>query len=349
MLRNWRFWLGVLISVFFLYLSLRGVKLREAWDALRSANYLYLVPGFVLYFIGVWIRSMRWAVLLRPIKRLSAGKLFPTVVIGYMANNILPARLGEVVRAYLLGEQEKISKSSTFATIIVERMFDGLSMIAFMIVILWLFPIGTGAGADLLRSILNVGAPLFFIAVVLFLIIASSRSVALRLADAVFRILPGNLGQRVGHLVETFLDGLAVLRSPRDVLLVFVMSIIIWLFEAGMYYMIMLGFGFLQPFYVLLLATAAANLFTIAPSTPGYVGVFDFPVRATLTTFGVAESLAISYTLVLHAALWLPITLLGLYYLWREGLTLGWLQQQGRTRGDEPPQTGVDAKAGHET
>ena len=130
MLRNWRFWLGLLISLFFLYLSLRGVKVREAIDALRSANYLYLIPGFVLYFIGVWMRSMRWGVLLRPIKSLTARQLFPTVVIGYMANNILPARLGELVRAYILGEQEHISKSSTFATIIVERMFDGLSMIA---------------------------------------------------------------------------------------------------------------------------------------------------------------------------------------------------------------------------
>ena len=197
-------------------------------------------------------------------------------------------------------------------------------------------------------SILNVGAPLFFIAVVLFLIIASSRSIALRLTNAMFRILPGNLGRRVGHLVETFLDGLAVLRSPADVLLVFVMSLVIWMFEAGMYYMIMLGFGFRQPFYVLMLATAAANLFTIAPSTPGYVGVFDFPVRATLTAFGVAESLAISYTLVLHAALWLPVTLLGLYYLWREGLTLGWLQKRSTGSGSDTSADGVDAKVGHQ-
>ena len=99
--------------------------------------------------------------------------------------------------------------------------------------------------------------------------------------------------------IGAFLDGLAILRSPKDVLIVFVLSVVIWLFEASMYYIIMLGFNFQQPFYVLLLATAAANLFTIAPSTPGYVGVFDFPVRATLTAFGVAESVAISYTLVL--------------------------------------------------
>lgn len=329
MLRNWKFWLGLIISLFFLGLAFRGVQLNDAWQALSTANYLYILPALVMYFIGVYLRAWRWRVLLKPVKDLTAGRLFPTVVIGYMANNILPARLGEVVRAYILGEKEKVSKSATLATIIVERMFDGLSMIGFMIVILWLFPLGTGSGADLLQGILRVGAPLFLIALILFLVIASSRSLALRLTDFFLKFLPAGLRTKINSVIGAFLDGLAVLRSPRDVLIVFLLSVIVWLFEASMYYIIMLGFNFTQPFYVLLLATSAANLFTIAPSTPGYVGVFDFPVRATLTAFGVAESVAISFTLVLHAALWVPVTLLGLYFLWHEGLSLGWLQQRG--------------------
>ncbi len=332
MLRNWKFWLGLLISLFFLFLAFRGVKLNEAWQALSTANYLYIIPALVAYFIGVWLRAWRWRVLLRPVKDLSARRLFPTVVIGYMANNILPARLGEVVRAYILGENEKVSKSATLATIVVERMFDGLSMIGFMIVILWLFPLGAGSGADLLQGILLVGAPLFLIALIAFFVIASSRSLALRLVGFAVRFLPAGLRDKVNHVIVAFLDGLAVLRSPKDVVVVFVLSVIIWLFEASMYYIVMLGFNFRQPFYVLLLATAAANLFTIAPSTPGYVGVFDFPVRATLTTFGVAESTAISFTLVLHAALWVPVTLLGVFFLWRAGLSLGWLQARGGAR-----------------
>jgi uncharacterized protein (TIRG00374 family) len=331
MLRNWKFWLGVVISLFFLALAFRGVKLDEAWQALSSANYLYILPALVAYFIGVWLRAWRWRVLLRPVKDLSANRLFPTVVIGYMANNILPARLGELVRAYILGEKEKVSKSATLATIVVERMFDGLSMIGFMIVILWLFPLGTGAGADLLQGILRVGAPFFLVALIAFLVIASSRSLALRLTDFFLNFLPARLRDKVNSVIGAFLDGLGALRSPKDVLTVFVLSVVIWLFEASMYYIIMFGFNFRQPFYVLLLATAAANLFTIAPSTPGYVGVFDFPVRATLTTYGVAESVAISFTLVLHAALWVPVTLLGLYFLWRDGLSLGWLRQRGAT------------------
>jgi glycosyltransferase 2 family protein len=330
MLRNWRFWLGVIISLFFLVLAFRGVQLDQAWQALSTANYLFILPALVAYFIGVWLRAWRWRILLRPVKDLSANHLFPTVVIGYMANNVLPARLGEVVRAYILGEQEKVSKTATLATIVVERMFDGLSMIGFLVVILWFFPLGTGPGADLLSGILNVGGPLFLIALILFLIIASSRSIALRLTNLLLGFLPVNVREKVGGFISAFLDGLGILRNPREVATVFVLSVIIWLFEATMYYIVMLGFEFRQPFYVLLLATAAANLFTIAPSTPGYVGVFDFPVRTTLVAYGVAQSVAISFTLVLHAALWVPVTLLGVYFLWHEGLSLGWLRSQGR-------------------
>ncbi len=334
MWRNWRVWLGVVISLFFLYLALQGVRLDEALHALTSTNYLWIVPSLVSYFIGVWLRALRWHFLLRPVKSLGANYLFPTVVIGYMANNILPARLGELVRAYILGEREKVSKSATLATIVVERMFDGLTMIGFMVVVLWLFPWGSGPGAELLTGILRVGAPLFLIALLGFLLVASSRSLAERLVGFGLRFLPGRLRDGIGKIVMSFLDGLAVLRSPRDVLAVFGLSVAIWLFEAGMYYIIMLGFPFRQPYYVLVLATAAANLFTIAPSTPGYVGVFDYPVRATLSLFGVPDSLAATYTLVLHAALYLPVTLLGVYYMWREGLSLGWLRTRGETKAE---------------
>ncbi len=91
MLRNWRFWLGLVVSLFFLALAFRGVHPREAWQALSTANYLFIVPSLVSYFIGVWLRAVRWGILLRPVKDLGAVRLFPTVVIGYMANNVLPS------------------------------------------------------------------------------------------------------------------------------------------------------------------------------------------------------------------------------------------------------------------
>jgi uncharacterized membrane protein YbhN (UPF0104 family) len=118
-----------------------------------------------------------------------------------------------------------------------------------------------------------------------------------------------------------------VLRSPFDSIAVYALSVTAWLCETGMYVLIAQGFSIPQPFAVFLLAAALANLATIAPSTPGYVGVLDAPMVYTLTLFGVNQNLATSYTLVLHAALYLPVTLLGFYYLWRAGLSLGQMTQ----------------------
>jgi len=169
-----------------------------------------------------------------------------------------------------------------------------------------------------------------FIAVILAMAIAAGmpRRVE-RLAEAVLTRVPAApLRERALKLTRAVLEGLGALRSPRDSLAVFALSLIVWLFECGMYVVIAFGFNLHLPFAVFLVATALANLVTIAPSTPGYVGVFDAPIVYILTTFGVNPNVATSYTLVLHAALYLPVTLLGLYYLWRAGLSLAQITQR---------------------
>jgi len=144
-----------------------------------------------------------------------------------------------------------------------------------------------------------------------------------RIADFFLRRVPSaSLRERATKLMQSLLDGLGVLRSPVDSFSVFALSVLAWLAETAMYLVIAWGFNIALPFPVLMLACAFANLVTIAPSTPGYVGVFDAPIVYVLTLFGVEQNLATSYTLILHAALYLPVTLLGFYYVWRAGLSL---------------------------
>ncbi|MCX8009397.1 MAG: flippase-like domain-containing protein, partial [Patescibacteria group bacterium] len=88
MIKRWQFWLGVVISAFFLYLALANLKLPELWKTLRNAEYLWLIPGVAVYFLGVWVRAWRWHYLLRPLKKISTTTMFPIVAIGYMGNNI---------------------------------------------------------------------------------------------------------------------------------------------------------------------------------------------------------------------------------------------------------------------
>ncbi len=132
--KRWQFWLGLVVSLFFLYIALRGLHLDELGEAFRQANYWWLIPGVAIYFVGVWARAWRWHYLLKPLKNISTRELFPTVVIGYFGNNILPARAGELLRAIVLKKDEQVPISASLATIIVERVFDGVVMLGFVFI-----------------------------------------------------------------------------------------------------------------------------------------------------------------------------------------------------------------------
>ena len=317
MLRKWQFWVGMVVSAAFLYLALKGLNLDDAWTVAREANYWWIVPGVVVYFFAVWARTWRWHYLLRPIKRVPLGELFPVVVIGYMGNNIYPARIGELLRAYVLRKREGVSVSSSLATILVERVFDGVVMLIFVFFSLPFTPM-----PDWLRTIVIVGSLLFFTALVIFLVMAArpemSRAVYGWIID---RFVPVRFRSPLMGFLDRFMEGLHSLRSPLDVAMIFLTSLVIWLAETVKYWFVMHSFNFEVPFFVLMLMNGVVNLATTIPSSPGYVGTFDAPGIKVLEGFGVNRAVATSYTLVLHAALWLPITLLGLFFMWKESVT----------------------------
>jgi len=327
-LRKAQFWLGFLISLVFLAIALRRLELAQVWEVLRAARYAWIIPGVAVYFFGVWARTWRWHYLLRPLQTVPLTRLFPIVCIGYMGNNIYPARAGEVIRSYVLRRRESISMSASLATIIVERVFDGLVMLVFVFISLpfTLMPFW-------LRQIVILSSLLFFGALLVFLWLAARpqrvRTLYNWLAD---RVLPVRLRGPVGGLLDRFLIGLGALRSSRDVLMLFWTSVIIWLAETVKYWFVMHAFDFTVPFYVLMLMNGVVNLATTLPAAPGYVGTFDLPGIEVLATFGVSRALAGAYTAVLHAALWLPITLLGAFYMWREQLHWADLGRAARTR-----------------
>jgi uncharacterized protein (TIRG00374 family) len=317
MLKRWPFWLGVMISAVFLYLALRGLELDRAWLAIRTASYWWIIPGVAVYFFGVWARTWRWHYMLRPIKAVSLVRLFPVVVIGYMGNNVYPARAGELIRAYVLRKKEAVSVSASLATIIVERIFDGVIMLLFVFVSLPLTPM-----PEELRRVVVLFSLLFFGALAVFFVIAASPARSQAVYNwFIARLVPPRFQDLARGLLDRFMDGLHCLRSGRDVLMIFVTSLVIWLAETVKYWFVMHSFDFSVPFYVLMLMNGVVNLATTIPSAPGYVGTFDAPGIEVLEQFGVARVVATSYTLVLHAALWLPITLLGFYYMGRESIS----------------------------
>ncbi|MBI3978165.1 MAG: flippase-like domain-containing protein [Chloroflexi bacterium] len=329
MLRRRRVWMGAAISAAFLALFLYRLDLGGMVAAIGSANYVYLLPAVGAYFVGVGFRTLRWRFLLQPVRTVPSHRLFSTIAVGYMANNILPARIGELVRAYVLGRREGISTSAVLATIVVERMFDGLALLALMGAVALTMPVDPA-----LTDVIRIGGAFFVGFLVLFLAVARWPAVALRLSTTPLVLLPPALQARVRARfiapLRAFLDGLSALRRPRALAAVAATSVLAWLAEAVMYYLVTFSFAIGKPFSVLIIMTAVANLGTTLPSGPGGLGTFDALAKWTLTLFGADPDAAGAYTIVLHAVLWLPITLVGLYYLWRENLSLAALQTPNR-------------------
>jgi uncharacterized protein (TIRG00374 family) len=315
---------GVIVSIFFLLWakSLVG-NLGDALTAARDANKLFVLPGLIAYFAGVWIRAARWHFLLRPVKSVPTNALFPVVVIGYMANDVLPARLGEVVRAYVLGEQEGIPKATSLATILVERMFDGIAMLIFVAAVGLVVPF-----SDQLTTVVRIAAAIFIVALIVLVVAGGSRERAAGAIAAFERILPTSLRGKVVPIADRFLEGLSSLRSPRLAAAILGLSLAAWLCEATMYYIISLGFGLNLPIPAYVLTTAVANLGAMVPAAPGYVGTFEAFALLALMLFSPDRGTAGAYVVVVHVALLVPITLLGFFYLWRANLSLRTLGQK---------------------
>lgn len=335
-MRRWQFWLGVVISLLFLYVALRGLHLEDLGASITQANYWWLIPGVGVYFLGVWARAWRWHYLLRPVKPIPTRVMFPIVAIGYMGNNIYPARAGEVLRAVVLKRRQGVPVSASLATIIVERVYDGVVMLAFVFLNLpKLAQLTADSGfVGNIQTLALWGAGAFVGALGVFLLAAMFPEQAEAiLTTLVQRLVPARIRDRTLSLGQRFLGGLQALRSPREAMMVFFTSVIIWLLETGKYWFVMHAFPFEVSFFALMLMNGIVNLATTIPSAPGYVGTFDAPGIAVLAAYGVERAIAAAYTLVLHVALWVPITALGAYYFAREGLR--WGEGVGKIEKDE--------------
>ncbi len=326
-MKKWRFWIGVLISAVFLYWALNKLNLSEFWTVISHANYWWIIPGVAVYFIAVWARAWRWHYLLKPLKSIKTKVMFPITCIGYMGNNIYPARAGEVLRAIILKRKEGVPISASLATIIVERIFDGVVMLGFVFVNLAQLASLSNASIPLWKWNITIqglavgGSVIFLTALVIFLLAAMFPKVSSRgIKWLIDRLIPAKAREKTMGIMNRFLDGLESLRSPGNIFMVFFTSVIIWLLETVKYWFVMHAFGFHSSFFTLMLMNGVVNLATTIPAAPGYVGTFDAPGIAILKATGVDQAIATGYTLVLHVALWVPITVLGAYYMAREGI-----------------------------
>jgi uncharacterized protein (TIRG00374 family) len=313
-----RLWLGMAGTTLFLGLFFWRTDLSELYDALAQANYWWVLPAVAVWFVSAGLRSLRWHYLLRGLAHLDTRTLYPIVIIGYMANNLLPLRTGELVRAYVLGERHRVSKMSTLGTIAVERVFDGVVLVGFLLLG------GAILGLSGELEALAIGmAVAFAVLLAVFVYVASSPPLARRWTERLVGLLPRSLHERTHTLVDSFLEGLQGLQSARLVTLVLATSLAAWLLEASMYYLVGLAFDIDEGFAAYLMVAGAANLAISLPSTSGGIGPFELLAKETLTFLGVGSAVAGAYAVALHGLLLLPVIAAGLLFLWAINLSLG--------------------------
>jgi uncharacterized protein (TIRG00374 family) len=336
LLKSRGFWIGMAVTAVFVgwFVAKNWGEFADMKRAFEEADWWLALLALPIYFAGLLVRTVRWQYLLRPVKKVGTFRLYPVVIIGLMANNILPARAGELARAYVLGQREKISKTTSLGTIAVDRLFDGVTLIPLMLIVAAIagdkahFPV---LGHDLNFAGLGIvmGA-LFGVALGILFYLALSESGRRFLHTVVHRFAPARLKPHVEGLLHSFFDGLHALRSPIDLAIAWIMSLVSWLLEATMYYVVAIAFGIHEPFYVFLLMTAAANLAIAIIATQGGVGAFELVVSKTIIAFAGSAAAgqaiqqdAAAYAIGLHALLLVPIVVIGLALMWSMDLSLG--------------------------
>ena len=304
-------------------------------DELAGANYFFLIPAVAVYFVGVWFRALRWQFLLNPLRYFPVKRLYPVVVIGYTANNLLPMRLGELVRSYYLARQENFSASSALGSVAVERVFDGLTLIVLVAITVpcllllgafdWTAEVSQETATVLAAVVLFV----FSGFLLLFTLLAVWQGFS-ELVQRLLALLPGRLGDLALRFYISFAAALSILDSPRKHLALIALSLPVWFCEFIVYYLVSYTFDIGSHFdsqvtYLLAIAlvTATSNLATGIPSAIGGIGPFEVVAQQTLLALGVGGGVAVDYALVVHlVALWLPVNAVGLVILWKQNLNL---------------------------
>ncbi len=328
MLKSFRFWIGLAISAVCLYFAFQGIQFDKLFEALTSMDYRWLLVTIALWCVSYAGRVFRWQTLFSPLQ-VRLGNIFHALNIGYFLSNLLPARLGDFVRAYLIGDMESVSKARALSTVVVERIFDGLTVVLFFALSAFFVP---NIPEEARQAAIGVAvAGVIGIAVLLILSHQKERGMALlrRLAS------PFPFLQRPGlwDALESLIDGFAVLRSPRPIIGATLWSLYAWTLGGMMFWAAMFAMdvrdsaGIPLPVSAAFLVMTVTSLVVVIPSSPGYVGIFHYVAVLTLTTlYGVDKSSALSYAVVIHAVSYLWLTVLGVFSIWKEGLTYQRLQ-----------------------
>lgn len=325
-----RLWLGIGISICCLLFLVRSVNGTEVLRALSGINGWYLIPAVAVTFLGYFVRALRWRYLLVPLKRASLANLYSATLIGYMANNLLPARLGEFVRAYALADREQLESSSVFATLVLDRLTDGFTVLLLLLVTV--FTLHLPASHQSVQEGLFIGgyATLaLYVAVIFFLVLLKKNTLkALRFLEWLLRPFPARFASKLIPLLGSFLEGVKLSSVSADRWGIVLSSLVIWGLAIVPIDLTCRAFGLFLPLPVSAFILVLLVFAVMVPASPGFVGTYHAACVYGLVAFGVSREEALSVAIVIHGINFFPVIIAGLYSLWRAKLSLGTLGEK---------------------
>ncbi len=327
-----RFFLGLIISLVFLYLAFRGVDYHKLWMALRGVNFFYLLFFMLAVIALMVVRAYRWKFMVDPLKKVGLHSLFSSAMIGFMANNILPVRLGELVRAYSLGTKENISRSASFATIVMERVFDGFALLLILWLTLLFFPFSRSSEkmGELIRKGANLTLAANILVFVLLILLELKPEPLLNFFKRLLKLLPKKISDKAETILDKFSSGVRIFRDIPRMIWILLWSLILWGGSGISNYLVFLAFGLHPPLQATLMLMIIVTFGVMIPSSPGYVGTVHFFAVIALSLYGYGKDISVPFSIVLHASQYLPVTILGLIYLKIEHLSLKALERSSK-------------------
>ncbi|HAM38171.1 MAG: hypothetical protein A2474_08010 [Elusimicrobia bacterium RIFOXYC2_FULL_34_12] len=307
--------LGILISVFFLFLVLRNINFKNVIQIVANGEYLWMLPCLVTYALSFVFRSIRWKYLLLPVKKFKAKQLFSSLIMGFAANCIFPFRFGEIVRAYIVGKKHNVSKSASLATIVLERIMDGVGIL-FLLGIALLY----------LEKIPPWTKKVVVIAILLFigsLVFAGILIVKKHFIDWLKKIplLKYELKEKIISKIKKFITGFEVITNVKGFIMVIVFSLCVWICETFNMYFLIKVMGVHLSFFTIIFVLFATVIGVTIPAAPGSIGTFEFFFVASMMFFGVTKENAVASALMIHSFGIIFVMVLGVYFFFKEGIS----------------------------
>jgi len=324
LLKSKRFW-GLLLTVGLLVYCFYDFDFSGVVKAISDVNFWYLIPLLFFEACIAFIRAVRLKYIIDPSKKIKAWDLYPIYCIGMMTNLLMPYLTGQVARIFLLSKKGRLKKTFLVSTTVLEVIFDGLALLGISLAISLFFVL-----PDEFRAwhFFALGGVILLLTASLFWL-SHRRGKSGGILNRFIGALPPRLGKKVGELQHSFLSGLQTLKSSRHLLVVSLLSVLSWVAQTAMVYLLILAFGFKVSVWGAVIITTVVTLMMTIVLSPANIGTFQAATLTALRPFDIEKSAALAFSFLMHIAIYLPPIILGAIFSFKEGLTWKQLRDEG--------------------